>query len=135
MKSVTKLILATIVAAGSAMPPAVAFSAPMSVPAPTVQTQSEIQDARWVRRCNYNRCRNVWVGPRKVRPRVVIRPAPRVVIRPAPRVVVRPAPRVVVRQGGAHIRWCSNRYRSYDVATNTFVAYGGEVRRCVSPYR
>lgn len=75
-----------------------------------------------------NRCRNVWVGP-GVRPRIVIRPRvvrPRVVIRPG--VVVRPA-------GSRHVRWCLNRYRTYDPSTNTYIAYGGEVRRCRSPYR
>jgi hypothetical protein len=134
MKSVTKMFFAAALAVGAGMPPAAAFSAPMSVPAPTIQKQSEIQNARWVRRCNANRCRNVWVGPRRAGPRVVIRPAPRVVIRPAPRVVVRPG--VVVRPaGGNHVRWCSNRYRSYDARSNTFIAYGGDVRRCVSPYR
>ena len=34
----------------------------------------------------------------------------------------------------AHIRWCQNRYRSYNVRTNTWVAYSGAVRQCVSPY-
>ena len=123
MQSLTKLAFAALLTVGSVIPSGAALSAPMSVPAPLVEKQSGIQDARWVRRCNLNRCRTVWVGPR-VRPRVVIRP--RVVVRP--RVAVRPA-------ASRHVRWCLNRYRSYDPATNTFVAYSGEVRRCVSPYR
>jgi hypothetical protein len=36
--------------------------------------------------------------------------------------------------GNAHIRWCQDRYRSYNVRTNTWVAYSGAVRQCVSPY-
>lgn len=123
MESVTKLAIAALVSVGSIVPAGTAFSAPMSMPAPAVETQSAVQDARWVRRCNMNRCRNVWVGPR-VRPRVVIRP----------RAVVRP--RVVIRSGGSrHVRWCLNRYQTYDPSTNTYVAYGGVVRRCRSPYR
>jgi hypothetical protein len=36
--------------------------------------------------------------------------------------------------GNRHVRWCQNRYRSYSVRTNTWVAYSGRVRECVSPY-
>jgi hypothetical protein len=36
--------------------------------------------------------------------------------------------------GNAHIRWCEDRYRSYNVRTNTWVSYSGEVRQCISPY-
>ncbi|MFB2553303.1 BA14K family protein [Ensifer soli] len=56
-----------------------------------------------------------------------------------PRVYV--APRIIyrdpsVRRGyGAHVRWCLNRYRSYDPATNRYLAYAGVYRACRSPYR
>jgi len=118
MQSLTRLAFGAFLTVGTIVPSGAALSAPMSVPSPGIERQSEIQDARWVRRCNYNRCRTVWVGPRYVRPRIVVRP----------RVVVRPA-------GNRHVRWCLNRYRSYDPASNTFVTYDGDVRRCVSPYR
>ena len=36
--------------------------------------------------------------------------------------------------GNRHVRWCQNRYRSYNVRTNTWVAYSGRVRECISPY-
>lgn len=36
--------------------------------------------------------------------------------------------------GSAHVRWCANRYRSYNVRTNTWVSYSGQVRQCISPY-
>jgi hypothetical protein len=36
--------------------------------------------------------------------------------------------------GSAHVRWCSNRYRSYDPRTNTWVGYSGRVYQCNSPY-
>ncbi len=118
MQTVWKFALGAILVAGTLAPAGAAWSAPMSVPAPAVERHSDVDNARWVRRCNYNRCRNVWVGPRYVRPRVIVRP----------RVVVRPA-------GNRHVRWCLNRYRSYDPGSNTYVTYDGDVRRCISPYR
>lgn len=36
--------------------------------------------------------------------------------------------------GSSHERWCSDRYRSYDMRTNTWVSYGGQVNQCISPY-
>lgn len=123
MQPVTKLAVAALLGLGSIVPAQTAWSAPTMMPSLSMETQSGVQDARWVRRCNMKRCRNVWVGPH-ARPRVVIRP--RAVVRP--RVVIRPA-------GSRHVRWCSNRYRSYDPSTDTYVTYGGDVRRCVSPYR
>lgn len=33
-----------------------------------------------------------------------------------------------------HVRWCLNRYRSYNPRTNTWIAYSGAVRQCISPY-
>ena len=33
-----------------------------------------------------------------------------------------------------HYRWCQNRYRSYKVQSNTWVAYSGRVNQCASPY-
>lgn len=48
-------------------------------------------------------------------------------------------PRPVYRErysGGssAHVRWCYNRYRSYDAYSNTYQPYGGPRRICYSPY-
>jgi len=45
--------------------------------------------------------------------------------------------RIVVHGGGSwrrHVRWCLNHYRSYDPGTNTWIAYSGQVRQCISPY-
>jgi hypothetical protein len=36
--------------------------------------------------------------------------------------------------GSAHVRWCSDRYRSYDPRSNTWVGYSGRVYQCNSPY-
>ena len=35
----------------------------------------------------------------------------------------------------AHVRWCYNRYRSYNRWDNTWVSYSGRVYQCRSPYR
>lgn len=36
--------------------------------------------------------------------------------------------------GNAHVRWCSQRYRSYRAYDNTFQPYNGPRRQCISPY-
>jgi hypothetical protein len=39
-------------------------------------------------------------------------------------------------QGGSrHVRWCEDRYRSYDRDSDTFQPYNGPRKRCNSPYR
>ncbi|MFT4161987.1 BA14K family protein [Shinella zoogloeoides] len=35
----------------------------------------------------------------------------------------------------AHVRWCLNRYRTYDPGSNRYHAGGGIYRVCYSPYR
>lgn len=39
-----------------------------------------------------------------------------------------------VRYGGRHTEWCLNRYRSYDVRSNTFQPNYGPRKACNSPY-
>jgi len=34
----------------------------------------------------------------------------------------------------AHVRWCLNRYRSYDPRTDTYLGYDGYRHRCRGPY-
>lgn len=34
----------------------------------------------------------------------------------------------------AHLNWCTDRYRSFDPATNTYRSYSGETRTCSSPF-
>lgn len=34
----------------------------------------------------------------------------------------------------SHAKWCFARYRSYDPGNNTYRAFSGEIRSCVSPY-
>lgn len=35
----------------------------------------------------------------------------------------------------AHVRWCEDRYRSYDASTNMFLTSHGQWRHCRSPFR
>ena len=37
--------------------------------------------------------------------------------------------------GSSHVRWCLNRYRSYNPRTDLFKGYDGRYHRCRSPYR
>ena len=34
----------------------------------------------------------------------------------------------------AHVEWCLRKYRSYDIESDTYLAYSGKIRRCISPY-
>jgi BA14K-like protein len=38
------------------------------------------------------------------------------------------------RMSSRHVRWCLNRYQSYNPRYNTWVAYSGKVKKCYSPY-
>lgn len=40
------------------------------------------------------------------------------------------------RRGGysAHVQWCINRYKTYDLHTDTFQPYKGRRKHCNSPY-
>ena len=42
---------------------------------------------------------------------------------------------VVAERPSAHVAWCSARYRSYSVHSDTFQPYDGPRCRCRSPYR
>ncbi len=44
------------------------------------------------------------------------------------------APRTYAYQPNAHIQWCQDHYRSYNVNTDEFFGYDGHYHRCVSPY-
>jgi hypothetical protein len=38
------------------------------------------------------------------------------------------------RYGSSHVQWCSQRYRTYDPGSDTYVPSAGVRARCVSPY-
>lgn len=44
------------------------------------------------------------------------------------------APQAQAALPAAHVEWCANRYRSYRPQDNSYRAYSGEIRPCVSPY-
>jgi BA14K-like protein len=44
-------------------------------------------------------------------------------------------PRYVAVGGSGHVRYCLNRYRTYNIRTDTFRGYDGYLHRCRSPYR
>ncbi|MUO80494.1 BA14K family protein [Agrobacterium vitis] len=52
---------------------------------------------------------------------------------PPPPGYYRPAP--PPRVSNRHIRWCMDRYRSYDPQTNRYIAGDGRMRVCRSPFR
>jgi hypothetical protein len=104
--------------------PVVAEAGPMMNTQIKVEKTSDVTNVR----CGRWNCRG-WRGNRGWRGRYW---GPRRVWI-APRIVV--GPRVVVRRGyNAHARWCMSRYASYNPRTNTFLAYDGYYKRCVSPY-
>ena len=45
-----------------------------------------------------------------------------------------PAVRSPIRLSGAHVQWCSERYRSYRTSDNSFQPYNGPRQSCRSPY-
>ncbi len=126
MSRIRKIVIAGALAVASVVPLTVAEAMPVTNAPAKAEKSTDVQQARWCGRwrCGYRRA---W----RPRARVWVRPG-RVWVRP--RVWV--APRVVVRSGyNRHVRWCMNRYQSYDPASNTFVTYDGDVRRCRSPFR
>lgn len=65
-------------------------------------------------------------GSFRYRPPVVVRPP----LYAPPPVYAKPLYALPV----AHVRWCSERYRSYRVSDNTFQPYQGPRKACRSPY-
>lgn len=41
---------------------------------------------------------------------------------------------VYANQRDAHVKWCLGRYRSYNIASDTFMSYSGYRKYCNSPY-
>lgn len=81
-------------------------------------------------RCSYRRgnCRHYYGGYYYNNPWWLVGPA-------IGAAVILSTPTVVYAGGSRHVAWCRAKYRSYNARTNTWIAYGGEVRRCYSPYR
>jgi hypothetical protein len=87
-----------------------------------------VQDVRLV--CNgYGRCWHTHPRYRRGPPGIHIGPGG-IFVRPP---VYRPRPH---HYGGYshHVRWCLERYRSYNPATDRYTGYDGRSKRCHSPY-
>ena len=99
-------------------PMGAANAMPISAPIAKAETTSDVVNVRHV--CNrWGRC---FPHRRYYRPRVYVQP----------RIVYR-AP---VYRGGynRHVRWCLNRYRTYNPGTNRYHAGGGVYPACRSPW-
>lgn len=111
MSRMRKFIFGLALSFASALAPMGAAQAmPLAVPNLNVEAGSDIVNAQY-----YGH------RPRYQRPRYG-----------APRRYYRPP---VQRGYNAHVRWCLNRYRTYNPSTNRYHAGGGVYRACYSPYR
>lgn len=64
-------------------------------------------------------------------------PKPPVYVQPAPQPMPQPMPQpqtIPVSMSQAHVNYCLAKYKSYKVHTNTFTAYSGQQKLCISPY-
>lgn len=135
MSKIRNIVMAGALALATTVP-VVAEAGPMMNNAPlTVEKSSDVTKVRcWNCRGWRGGWRGRYWGPRRYWAAPGWRGrywGPRVYV--APRVVV--GPTYVVRRGyNAHVRWCMNRYGSYNPRTNTFLSYDGYYKRCVSPY-
>ena len=138
MSKIRNLVFGCAMGIASAIAPMGAAEAvPLAVPDMNVQTKSDVQKAqvefcvgygcerpRYYRR--HDRPRYEYERPRYGYERRYYRP------RYEPRYE---QPRYYGGGRSAHVRWCLNRYRTYDPGTNRYHAGGGIYRVCYSPYR
>lgn len=113
-----------------------------SMPLPQAETGSDVIDARIV--CNFSGCFEVAPEPEYRRPPPDWRDPPPDRRRPPPPDWGRgpppdwdrdrrppPGMRGPPRE---HVRWCMDRYRSYDPRSNSFIGRDGREYRCRSPW-
>jgi hypothetical protein len=60
--------------------------------------------------------------------------SPTAASKPEPRAASKSEPQAAPPMNAAHVEWCSQHYRSYDPADNSYNSYSGVRRECVSPY-
>lgn len=125
MSRIRNIVLGCAMTIASAIAPmAGAGAAPLAVPDLKVDTRSDVTKAQAF--CFGYGCE--WERPRYYRPRHHYNH----------RRHYRPRyerPRYYGGGRSAHVRWCMNRYRTYDPYTNRYHAGGGVYRLCYSPYR
>jgi hypothetical protein len=125
MSRIRNLVLGCAMSLASAIAPvSTAQAIPLAVPDMKVEARTDIQKVqsfcfgdgcRYERR-HYRRHYDRYERPRHYRPRYE-------------------RPRYYGGGRNAHVRWCLNRYRTYDPGTNRYHAGGGIYRACYSPYR
>lgn len=131
MAGFRNFVIGCVAGAASILTPmAQAQAVPMAAPNVTVGQQVDVQTVNH-RRGHYRPRPYYGHRPYYGRDRYY-RPGFGVYI--APRRVYRD-PYIRRSYGGSHVSWCLSRYRSYNPATNRFLAYGGVYRICRSPYR
>lgn len=138
MSRIRNIVMAGALAFATALP--VATTAEAGPIAPVPLKVEKVSDVSKVAYCGRRGCRRGYYRGRYWGPRYGRYWGPRYRYWGPRRVWVAPvvvAPTVVYRRGGwnAHVRWCLNRYASYNPRTNTFLSYGGYYKRCNSPYR
>ncbi len=133
MVKIKNLVFGCAMGIASAIAPMGAAQAvPLAVPDMKVETQSDVHKAqvefcvgygcdrpRYHRRYyrpDYDGYERPYYRPRYERPRYE-------------------RPRYYGGGRNAHVRWCMNRFRTYDPYTNRYHAGGGVYRVCYSPYR
>ncbi|WP_275787620.1 BA14K family protein [Pararhizobium gei] len=132
MAGFRNFVVGCVLGAASILSPAApALAVPLATPH-TVSVEKDVQTVEH-RRSHYRRhWRNDrWRGDGWRHHRRYYRPGVNVYI--APRPVYRD--RYIRRGSSGHVNWCLSRYRSYNPATNLFLAYGGVYKTCYSPYR
>jgi len=132
MSRIRNLIVAGALAFATGLPVVSTAEAGPMAPAPIqIEKSSDVTNVRVVcgrwgcRRANW-RGRN-WRARRYYGPRRYWGPR-RVWVAP---VIIVPGYR---RAGNPHVRWCLNRYGSYNPRTDMFLSYDGYYKRCISPY-
>ena len=127
MSKIRNLVFGCAMGIASAIAPRGAAQAvPLAVPDMNVQTKSDVQKAQ-VEFCVGYGCERPRYYRRHHRPYYGYE-----------RRYYRPRyeqPRYYGGGRNAHVRWCMNRYRTYDPYTNRYHAGGGVYRVCYSPYR
>jgi hypothetical protein len=133
MSTFRRIIMVCALALSSIAPLSVTEAAPINPQPLNITKSTDVTPARIV--CNDWGCRRVRRPP-DYRPYRPYRPhyRPRVFIAPPP-LIIAPPPRYYRPVGNRHVRWCLNHYRSYNPATNRYLAYDGSYRVCRSPFR
>ncbi|WLS03915.1 BA14K family protein [Shinella oryzae] len=125
MSKIRNIIFGCAMGLASAIAPlGTAQAAPLAVPALKLQTANDVTQAQF---CVGYGCERRWHRRHHYRPHYGYE-----------RRYYRPRyerPRYYGGGRNAHVRWCLNRYRTYDPYTNRYHAGNGIYRVCYSPYR